>query len=145
MAVKIRLRRMGRKKKAFYRFVVADSRSPRDGKFIQAVGTYNPVERPAKVALEEEKIYSWLKKGATPTPTVYSLLRQVGLLRKWEKIGKKEDVSAIQLATTIKEKKRKKRKKTKEAVPKVEKEPKPAKSGEKKEEQKPQEEKKEEQ
>ena len=74
MAVKIRLRRMGAKKAPFYRVVVADSRSPRDGRFIEEVGTYNPMTNPAEVKLDMEKVNTWIKNGAQPTDTVKKLI-----------------------------------------------------------------------
>lgn len=79
MAVKIRLARHGAKKKPFYRIVVADSRSPRDGRFLENVGTYNPMVEPAQVTLKTERIAYWMEKGATPTDTVNSLLKKEGL------------------------------------------------------------------
>jgi len=74
MAVKIRLRRMGAKKAPFYRVIVADSRSPRDGRFIEEVGYYNPMTEPAEVKLDMEKIDKWVKNGAQPTDTVKRLI-----------------------------------------------------------------------
>lgn len=74
MAVKIRLRRMGAKKAPFYRVVVADSRSPRDGRFIEEVGTYNPMTDPSEIKLDMEKIDKWIKNGAQPTDTVKKLI-----------------------------------------------------------------------
>ena len=79
MAVKIRLRRMGAKKAPFYRVVVADSRSPRDGRFIEEIGYYNPVVKPVEVKVNEEKATEWLKKGAQPTDVVKRLFDQAGL------------------------------------------------------------------
>ena len=73
MAVKIRLRRMGSKKAPFYRVVVADSRSPRDGRFIEEIGYYNPLTEPVEVKINEEKATEWLKKGAQPTDVVKRL------------------------------------------------------------------------
>ena len=70
MAVKLRLMRMGAKKKPFYRIVAADSRSPRDGRFIEVIGTYNPLVSPAETKVDEELAIKWLKNGATPTDTV---------------------------------------------------------------------------
>lgn len=70
MAVKLRLKRMGSKKKPFYRIVAADSRSPRDGRFIEVVGTYNPIMEPAEVKIDEELANKWLDNGAQPTDTV---------------------------------------------------------------------------
>ena len=72
MAVKMRLRRMGAKKAPFYRIVVADSRSPRDGKFIEEIGYYNPLTEPVEVKVNEEKVSQWLSNGAQPTETVTS-------------------------------------------------------------------------
>ena len=80
MAVKIRLRRMGAKKAPFYRVVVADSRYPRDGRFIEEIGYYNPATNPAEVKIDTEKATEWLKKGAQPTDTVKSLLKKSGIV-----------------------------------------------------------------
>ena len=79
--VKIRLRRMGAKKAPFYRIVVADSRSPRDGRFIEEVGYYDPMKDPADVKLEAEKIEKWLKNGAQPTETVKAILTKNGIIK----------------------------------------------------------------
>ena len=78
MAVKIRLARHGAKKKPFYRIVVADSESPRDGKFLENVGTYDPLYDPAKITLKTERIRHWMDQGALPTDTVQSLLKKEG-------------------------------------------------------------------
>lgn len=78
MAVKIRLARYGAKKRPFYRIVVADSKSPRDGRYLEAVGTYNPLIDPAEVSLKGERVKYWLEKGAIPTKTVKSLLKKEG-------------------------------------------------------------------
>jgi small subunit ribosomal protein S16 len=78
MSVKIRLARHGAKKRPFYRIVVADSESPRDGKFIENVGTYNPLIDPAKVVLKQERIKYWIDQGAIPTDTVKNLLKEEG-------------------------------------------------------------------
>lgn len=80
MAVKIRLRRMGAKKAPFYRIVVADSRFPRDGRFIEQVGYYDPTKNPVVVKLEEDKVKKWLENGAQPTDTVRSLLKKENLI-----------------------------------------------------------------
>ena len=80
MAVKLRLKRMGSKKRPFYRVVAADSRSPRDGRFIETVGTYNPIMEPAEIKIDEEKAIKWLKDGAIPTDTVRDLFRSQGRL-----------------------------------------------------------------
>ncbi len=76
MAVHIRLTRKGRKKKPFYRIIVADSQAPRDGKFLDIVGTYDPMQDPAVVSVDSEKINNWIAKGAKPTVTVKSLLKK---------------------------------------------------------------------
>ena len=80
MAVKIRLRRMGKKKAPFYRVVVADSRSPRDGRFIAEIGTYDPNQKPAVIKVDEEEAKKWMSNGAKPTETVARLFKQSGLL-----------------------------------------------------------------
>ena len=80
MAVKIRLRRMGAKKAPFYRVVVADSRSPRDGKFIEEIGYYNPITEPAEIKIDAEKAKKWLGNGAQPSDTVKSLLKKSGII-----------------------------------------------------------------
>jgi len=110
LAVRIRLRRMGAKKRPFYRFVAADSRSPRDGRFLENLGWYNPILKPAEVHLKEERIYEWLKDGALPTETVASLFKQVGLWKKWELMKKGGDVSGLTITTQIKERPKKKKK-----------------------------------
>jgi len=78
MSVKIRLARLGAKKRPFYRIVVADSRSPRDGRFKEIVGTYDPNSEPAKIEVKDDKVRAWLNKGAEPTDTVNSLFKQAG-------------------------------------------------------------------
>ena len=83
MAVKLRLKRMGAKKKPFYRVVAADSRSPRDGKFIETVGTYNPLTTPAEIKIDEEKATKWLENGAIPTDTVRALFKKAGINEKF--------------------------------------------------------------
>ena len=80
MPVKIRLQRKGRKKRPFYHIVIADSRSPRDGKFIEKIGLYNPMTSPATIEIDREKAYDWLSKGAQPTHTVRAILRYSGVL-----------------------------------------------------------------
>jgi small subunit ribosomal protein S16 len=81
MAVKIRLKRMGAKKSPFYRVVVADSRYPRDGRFIEEIGTYNPLTDPSSINIDTEKAQKWLKNGAQPTDTVKVLLKKVGAIQ----------------------------------------------------------------
>ncbi|MDD2463277.1 MAG: 30S ribosomal protein S16 [Desulfobulbus sp.] len=76
MAVRIRLTRKGRKKQPFYRIVVANSEAPRDGKFLDIVGTYNPMENPVILQIDNEKLQGWIAKGATPTETVASLIKK---------------------------------------------------------------------
>ena len=78
--VKIRLHRMGAKKSPFYRIVVADSRAPRDGRFIEELGTYNPLCDPAEVKVDGERVQYWVKNGAQPTDTVKSLLKKAGAI-----------------------------------------------------------------
>ncbi len=80
MAVKIRLRRMGAKKAPFYRIVVADSRYPRDGRFIEEVGYYDPTKNPSVIKIDTEKVNKWLKTGAQPTDTVKALLKSNGVI-----------------------------------------------------------------
>ena len=78
--VKIRLRRMGAKKNAYYRIVVADSRSPRDGRCVEEIGTYNPLTDPATITVDAEKAKQWIKNGAQPTDTVRALLKKANVL-----------------------------------------------------------------
>ena len=79
--VKIRLRRMGAKKAPFYRIVVADSRYPRDGRFIEEIGTYNPMVEPSEVTVDQDRVLDWIKNGAQPTDTVKKLLVKKGVLK----------------------------------------------------------------
>lgn len=81
MAVKIRLKRIGATKKPFYRVVVADSRYPRDGRFIDEIGTYNPLVNPIDFKIDAEKAQKWIKNGAQPTDTVKSLLKKSGIIQ----------------------------------------------------------------
>lgn len=80
MAVKIRLKRMGAKKSPFYRVVVADSRYPRDGRFIEEIGTYNPLMNPSEFKVDAEKVQKWIKNGAQPTDTVRALLKKSNII-----------------------------------------------------------------
>ena len=80
MAVKIRLKRMGMKKHPFYRIVVADVRSPRDGRFIEEIGYYDPMKQPAEIKVDNEKAVTWMKNGAQPTDTVRVLLKKSGAI-----------------------------------------------------------------
>ncbi|MEA2030045.1 MAG: 30S ribosomal protein S16 [candidate division Zixibacteria bacterium] len=120
MAVHIRLRRMGKKKQPFYRIVAADSRRARDGRFLEILGTYNPIEKPAKVKLFEDRLSFWLNQGATPSDTVNSIFTQVGFNEKHQRAKKGEDVSEVTLATTITERPKKTRKMKKAALAKAE-------------------------
>lgn len=95
MAVKLRLRRMGKKKQPIYKMVAADSRSPRDGKFLEAVGFYNPLTKPHTLDLKEDRIMYWLNVGAQPTNTVKSLLRQKGITLKKELVSKGLDEEKV--------------------------------------------------
>ena len=86
MAVKIRLNRMGAKKNPFYRIVVADSRAPRDGRFIEVLRNYDPSQNPAVVNVDEEKVLDWMGKGAQPTDTVKNLFSKKGLMAKFAEV-----------------------------------------------------------
>jgi small subunit ribosomal protein S16 len=81
MAVKIRLKRMGQKKAPFYRVIVADSRSPRDGKFIEEIGTYDPTKEPSAIKINEELAKKWLANGAQPTETVSKIFKQANIVK----------------------------------------------------------------
>lgn len=80
MAVKMRLRRIGAKKAPFYRVIIADSRSPRDGRFIEEIGYYNPLTEPAEIKIDAEKAKKWISNGAQPTETVKALLKKSGIV-----------------------------------------------------------------
>jgi len=88
VATKIRLKRIGAKKNPFYRVVVADARSPRDGRFIEEIGYYDPSTSPATVKLDEDKALQWLANGARPTETARSLLKQAGVMAKYHEARK---------------------------------------------------------
>ena len=88
MAVKLRLKRMGCKQKPFYSIVAADARSPRDGRFIETVGTYNPIKKPAEVKVDEALALKWLNNGAIPTDTVRSILSKEGIMAKYAEAKK---------------------------------------------------------
>lgn len=92
MSVKIRLRRMGSKKKPFYRIVVADSRSPRDGRFIEILGNYDPKLKENKIKINKESVLNWLHEGAQPSDTVRNLLSNEGIMKQFheEKLAKKK-------------------------------------------------------
>lgn len=112
--VKLRLRRMGKKKQPIYKVVAADARSPRDGKFLEAVGTYNPLTNPHSIDLKEDRVMYWLNVGAQPTLTVKSILSQQGILLKRDltKRGLSEDKVAARLEEWTKLKEAKGFKKT---------------------------------
>jgi small subunit ribosomal protein S16 len=120
LAVTIRLRRGGRSNRPMYRVVVADSRSPREGRFLENLGWYRPLDRPAKVDLNVERILHWLRQGARPSDTVASLFRQTGLAKIWGMAQRGEDYSGETLSGTIRERphkiKAKARARMKEAV-----------------------------
>lgn len=113
--LKIRLRRMGAKKRPFYRIVAIDSSKARNGKFVDILGWYNPIDRPGKVKIDEDKIYKRLDQGAELSDTVASIFKQVGLAKKYDMMKKGEDVSEIKLSETIKERQKKRKKKTAKA------------------------------
>lgn len=116
MAVHVRLMRMGKKKQAFYRIVATDSRRSRNGRFLEIIGTYNPICKPAEVLIHEDKLTKWLDDGAQPTDTVKTLLTQVGFVEKYTLAKQGKDVSDITLKTTIIERKKKTRKMKKAAL-----------------------------
>jgi len=116
LAVHVRLMRMGAKKRPFYRIVAIDSRRPRESAYLDNLGWYNPIEKPAKVNVKEEKIIKWLNRGAEPSNTVRTLLGQVGFWEKLEKARRGEDVSEIALRTEIRERKKRTRQIKKAAV-----------------------------
>lgn len=90
MAVKIRLRRMGAKKRPFYRIVVTDIKSPRDGRFIEEIGYYNPISQPKEIKIDQERATDWLRKGAKPSDTVRALFKSEGLYDSSEKTKNEE-------------------------------------------------------
>ncbi len=105
MAVKLRLKRMGAKQRPFYRIVAADSRSPRDGRFIETVGIYDPIKVPAEIKIDEEVALKWLASGAQPTDTVKSIFKKEGILAKFnatktKKTVKKEKTAKAETKTT---------------------------------------------
>jgi len=118
LAVRIRLRRMGAKKRPFYRFVAADSRYARDGRFVETLGYYNPMENPAKVVVERDLVIKWLNNGAQMSETVASLFRQINLLDYWEKSKAGEPTDGVEIRTEIRERK-KRSKKQKAAIAEV--------------------------
>jgi len=107
---------MGAKKRPFYRIVAADSRRAREGSFLEILGTYNPIAKPAEVKVFEERVNKWLDRGAIPSNTVSSLLTQIGFTEKYHKAKKGEDTSEIGLKATIRERPKMKRKMKKAAM-----------------------------
>ena len=103
MAVKLRLKRMGSKQKPFYRIVAADSRFPRDGRFIETVGTYDPIKKDADVTIDEEKALKWLSNGAQPTDTVRSILASKGIMAKFAASKAKKEVKKETKKEVVKE------------------------------------------
>lgn len=102
MPVKIRLARRGRKKQPFYHIIVADSRAPRDGKFIEKIGSYNPMTKPATITLDRDKAFDWLMKGAQPTDTARAILRFKGVMyRKHLQRGVKKGALTEEQATQL--------------------------------------------
>ncbi len=100
MAVRIRLRRMGAKKRPFYRVVVADQRSPRDGRFIENIGKYHPLADPSVIEIDEDRALHWLRVGAQPSNTVRVLMTKVGIWEKFEaERGEKKDAKAASAAS----------------------------------------------
>jgi len=93
--VRIRLRRVGFRNQPSYRIVVADKESPRDGRFLEIVGWYNPRSDPSSLEIEEDKVYQWLNKGAKPSESVTSLFKQSGLLNRYERLKKGENVESL--------------------------------------------------
>lgn len=120
MAVHIRLRRMGKKKQAFYRIVAADSRRARDGRFLEVLGTYNPIDRPATVVVKEDRLTYWLDEGAQTSDTVGSLLTQIGFTTKYAAAKKGQDVSEMEVKTRITERKKRTRQMKKAALAQAE-------------------------
>lgn len=110
---------MGKKKRPFYRIVAADSRRARDGRFLEVLGTYNPITQPAEITVKEERLVQRLNEGAEPSDTVSSLLTQIGFFEKMQKANKGEDVSELALKTAISERKKRTRKVKKAALAKA--------------------------
>ena len=99
MSVKLRMKRMGTKKRPFYRIVATDSRNRRDGRFIEELGYYDPLTTPPNIKLDEEQIFKWLKNGAIPSTNVEGLMRRAGILKKWQFV--KDGVPADQIDAKV--------------------------------------------
>ncbi len=120
---------MGKKKQPFYRIVAADSRRARDGRFLEVLGTYNPIKKPALVNLAEDRVTKWLDDGAIPSDTVRTLFTQTGMLDKYNQAKRGQDVSGVTLRQTIKERPKRTRKMRKATVAAAAEAAKPAESG----------------
>ena len=116
MAVKMRLKRMGAKKRPFYRIVVADSRFPRDGRFIEEVGYYNPIENPTVVKVDKELALKWLNNGATPTDTVRDILSKEGIMKEFHETKMSKKAKSEKKDTKVVEKKEVKKTATKKST-----------------------------
>jgi len=110
--LKLRLARVGKKKRPFYRIVAIDSRKAGGGRFVDIVGWYNPIEKPAIVNFQEQKIFKHLDHGAQLSETVESLFKETGLFKKYQMLKRGEDVSEVTIAGSIKETEKKKKRKT---------------------------------
>ncbi|RJR28603.1 MAG: 30S ribosomal protein S16 [Candidatus Latescibacterota bacterium] len=105
MSVKLRMKRMGTKKRPFYRVVAIDSRMARDGRFIDIVGFYNPMVNPPEIKMDDDKVYNWLRNGAVPSEKVRELFRRIGLMEKWSLV--KKGVSIADLDAKLEERRAK--------------------------------------
>jgi small subunit ribosomal protein S16 len=104
--VRIRLRRIGAKRQPSYRIVVADSESPRDGRFLEVIGFYNPRTEPATIQLKEDRIYEWISKGAQPSDSVQQLLRTAGTMERYNRLKAGEELSVLLVEATEAQEKR---------------------------------------
>ena len=116
MALTIRLRRMGAKKRPMYRLVAIDSRNAREGRFVDMLGHYNPILKPATLVVDEQKVLKWLKQGAQLSDTVHTLFSQIGINEKWELMKQGKDASGVEIKTTLTERKKRTRKAKKASV-----------------------------
>jgi small subunit ribosomal protein S16 len=105
LAVKIRLKKMGSKKRPFFRLIAADSRSPRDGRFIESLGYYNPMTDPPEIQIDDDKVYRWLDQGAKPTGNAVNILRRKGILERWRLL--KQGIAIAELDATIEQRRAK--------------------------------------
>ena len=110
MAVTIRLRRLGAKKRPIYRLVAIDSRRAREGRFVDMMGYDNPIVKPASISIDQEKVFKWLGQGAQPSETVHALFSQIGVNEKWELIKQGKDASGVEIRTILTERKKRSRK-----------------------------------